>query len=469
MTAPLRKLLVVLITVLTLAVASAAAASAAHHSRHRRPVSKAKCTKRVKHGRRAERNKVRCTRGRTVACVHKAKSRRHRARIARCKAKSTRKPAAPSPAGVTPSSVLTGGLTLPAAAPDAGAPWPSGYQIGLYGQLRARTGADLENTVSRMVASGVQFTREDFSWTVLEPQPNVYRWQSTDAFMLVAASHGLHVMATPGGSPSWIQSSWNVGPTSTSAVPAYAEFVRQLVARYGSQGSFWTEHPTVPKVPIEMYDLWNEPYTPQFWSPGPNPALYAQMFKAAVAAARPADPSAKFLLEANPGSFASGSPPFLAAMFAAVPDLGAYADAVSVHPYASSGWSPSYCTRYSPSRGLSQDWHATQYETCRVTDIRQILNANHATKTRIWMTEVGYSTTTSSSSGVTESRQASYVHALFSLLRGPWKSLVSGVQWYQYEDVGTAPAYGDHFGLLRADGSPKPAWAAFVSEAQRGF
>src|SRR5581483_1137707 len=46
--------------------------------------------------------------------------------------------------------------------------WPAGYQIGLYAKLRGRTGSDLTSTVGRLVTAGVQFTREDFSWSVLE-------------------------------------------------------------------------------------------------------------------------------------------------------------------------------------------------------------------------------------------------------------------------------------------------------------
>ena len=58
------------------------------------------------------------------------------------------------------------------------------------------------------------------------------------------------------------------------------------------------------------------------------------MFRAVVKAARPADPRARFLLEADT-LLATGHPgkPFLAAMLRAVPNLDAYAYAVSVHPY----------------------------------------------------------------------------------------------------------------------------------------
>jgi hypothetical protein len=342
---------------------------------------------------------------------------------------------------------------------------PPGYHIGLYANLRGLTGTKLQQTAVALHDAGVQFTREIFSWTQLEPQPGVFRWQSADAFMAQAAAAGLHVMATPAGVPTWISANYSLGVSGGAQIAEYAEFVRQVAARYGSNGTFWLTNPQLPKVPVQMYDIWNEPYTPSFWAPSPDPATYAQMFKAAVIAGRTADPQAMFLLEANPGSFAPSSPPFLSAMFQAVPDLGQYADAVSIHPYASSGWSPSYCTRYTPSRGANQDWRATQYETCRVQDVRNILDASNATATAIWITEVGYNTSAGNKNAVSDATQASYVHQFFALLRGPWKGLVSGIQWYQYQATNPVNDYG----LVAMNGTPKPAWAAFASEAKQGF
>jgi hypothetical protein len=372
----------------------------------------------------------------------------------------------PTSTGKTsPTSTEKTNPTSTATTTTSAAAWPTGYHIGLYADLRGLTGSDLQQTALTLHEAGVQFTREIFSWTQLEPQPGVFRWTSSDAFMAAAAANDLHVMATPAGIPSWISQNSSLGVSGPAQIAEYAEFVRQVVARYGSNGAFWSENPQLPRIPVEMYDIWNEPYTPGFWGPSPDPATYAEMFKAAVIAGRSADPNAKFLLEANPGSFAPGSPAFLSAMFQAVPDLSQYADAVSVHPYASNGWSPSYCTPYAVSRGVNQDWYPTQYETCRIQDIRNILDANNATATKIWITEVGYSTSAGQQNAISDATQASYVQQLFDLLRGPWNGLVSGVQWYQYQATSAASDYG----LVNLNGTPKPAWSAFVSEVKQGF
>ena len=341
--------------------------------------------------------------------------------------------------------------------------------IGLYGRLMGRSGANLVETVTRLRSIGVQFSREDFAWETLEPQSGQPDWSASDALMKASALQGLQIIPVIWGSPKWIASTWNTGPSSPADVAAYANFVREVVARYGSQGTFWTQNPSIPRDPITYYDLWNEPYFPGFWSNGPNPAVYAQLFKQAVIAARPADPNAKFLLEANTSSYTSGAPAFLSAMFSAVPDLGSYAYGLSVHPYASNGWGPNYCSRYTPNRGVETDWRSTLYQVCRVEDERRILDAYGASNVTLWITEIGWTTTPGASNSVSEAEQATDVRELFAMLRGRWNGLVAGVQWYDYQDAApSGSATPDGYGLLRANGTPKPSWNAFVEELARG-
>jgi polysaccharide biosynthesis protein PslG len=391
------------------------------------------------------------------------------------------------PSTTTPSSTSTitatavgtqpSAPTDPSPAPKATGQSPSGGPtpvspplVGVYARLRIRTGADLVETITRLRSSGVQFSREDFTWETLEPEPGQPNWRTTDALMGASASQGLQIIPVILGSPSWVASAWNIGPTSPAGMAAYANFVRAVAARYGSRGTFWAQNPTIPRDPINYYDLWNEPYYPGDWANGPNPAGYAQMFKQAVIAAMPVDPNAKFLLEANTSSYTNGAPAFLSAMFNAVPDLGSYAYGLSVHPYANNGWGPNYCTRYTPSRGVAQDWLSTLYQVCRIEDERRILDAHGASNVTLWITEIGWTTTPGARNAVSETEQADDVHTLFAMLRGQWRGMVAGIQWYDYQD---APPSGqetpDGYGLLRANGTAKPSWNAFTEELARGF
>ena len=155
-------------------------------------------------------------------------------------------------------------------------------------------------------------------------------------------------------------------------------------------------------------------------------------------------------------------------MFAAVPDLAQYLDAVSHHPYPDSA-APSTCTPYSPSRGIAEDYKATLYQFCRIRDVRAILDAYGAARTRIWATEIGFTTAPSATRTVTETQQAQYVHDVFRLLRA-W-DVVDGVLWYHYKDSASGDPTDREawFGLIRRDGTPKPAWAAFGEEARAGL
>lgn len=345
--------------------------------------------------------------------------------------------------------------------------------IGVKARLSERSDAELETVVTDLRANGVRLVREDISWATLEPAHNVFDWSSMDRWMAVAARHGLRIMALPGDAPRWATPSWNIAPASGQSLAEFAEFVRALLQRYGTNGAFWRAHPELPAMPIRQWDIWNEPYVSRFWQDDfPDPEGYARMFKAVVETARPADPTARFLLEADTRVIETGWPwkPFLARMFDAVPNLGNYADAVSIHPYQGGGESPHSCSRFAPSRGVARDWRATVLQFCRIADIRRILDANGARRTNMWITEVGWSTAPAAESGVTEARQADYVHDVFEMLRGRYAGLVSGVIWYEYQSGEENPALeDDYFGLVRPDGTPKPAWTALAHEAVRGL
>ncbi len=49
-------------------------------------------------------------------------------------------------------------------------------------------------------------------------------------------------------------------------------------------------------LPVQLYEIWNEPDNPEFWAPHPDAAAYAQLYAAARAAILAADPSARVLV-----------------------------------------------------------------------------------------------------------------------------------------------------------------------------
>lgn len=82
----------------------------------------------------------------------------------------------------------------------------------------------------------------------------------------------------------------------------------------------------------------------------------------------------------------------------------------------------------------------------------------------MWLTEFGYSTAGDRS--VTEAQQADYLVQAVRLLQG--YSYAQALFLYQLQDWGPRDGDREHyFGLSRADGTPKPAWAA-VAELAAG-
>ncbi len=73
----------------------------------------------------------------------------------------------------------------------------------------------------------------------------------------------------------------------------YAAFLTALIARYGPDGTFWTENPQIPKRPQRVWQVWNEPNLDRYWSsPKPFAKPFVALLKAAHQAIKAADPGA---------------------------------------------------------------------------------------------------------------------------------------------------------------------------------
>ena len=340
--------------------------------------------------------------------------------------------------------------------------------VGVEGGLRWRNGDDLVSTVARLREAGATHTRESIAWYRVEPTRGEFRWGAIDPWVREAARQGLRIVALLDGPPEWATGTTDrwVAPVEGPALAAYAGYARRLVERYGTDGSFWAENPDVPKLPIVDWNVWNEPYMSFFWRNGgghawPDPAGYARMFKTVVAEARKAgDPNARFMAEVELSTGDADNQAFLSAMFDAVPDLAAYMDVAGAHPYVhTQGPAPDEC-RPGPER---------RYSFCRLKSIRRILDRRGASDAELWITEFGYSTCPACGKWrVSEATQARYLRQAFRLARS-W-DIVDGFLWWVYRTGEGDPARAeDWMGLVRADGSPKPAWEAFAEEAEQGL
>jgi hypothetical protein len=212
--------------------------------------------------------------------------------------------------------------------------WPDPY-VGLPQQLDV------------MVASGVESVRVVFDWAAVQPHrrwnavPPAERSQfvdvggvptnfnSLDTLVGLAAQRGMTVLPVVQNAPGWDGQSYRGGiVTLPRSAGPYAAFVGTLVRRYGRAGSFWSAHPQLPRVPIEMWQIWNEPNIPAFWPPQPYYSRYLALLRAADTAIKSADRSAKVVL--------AGLPNYSWIELARIyrfPGARKLFDLVAVHPY----------------------------------------------------------------------------------------------------------------------------------------
>jgi len=206
---------------------------------------------------------------------------------------------------------------------------------------------DLGKQLGVMVGGGVESVRGVFDWANAQPYrswtgvPASQRSQfvdvggiptdftSTDQLVGLAASRGLTVLPVILNAPIWDGQSYPGGTVRIPRTPGpYAAFAKALVQRYGARGSFWTHDPYGAKVPIEMWQIWNEPNILAFWPKPPYYARYLALLRAAHAAIKAADPTAKVVLAGLPNYSW-----FELARIYGFRGARKLFDAVAVHPY----------------------------------------------------------------------------------------------------------------------------------------
>lgn len=298
--------------------------------------------------------------------------------------------------------------------------------------------------LARLGDGGVGTLRINFAWGSVQSGPNApYDWRHYDPVVRGAAENGIRVLATVYSTPSWAASTAEIPPLG-SDLSGFEEFARAAVKRYGSDGTFWEDHPDVPKLPITDWQLWNEPNSPLFWKPTPNAAQYLTLLRAFNLAVKGADPAARILLG---GLFPTPTggitmDRFLEDLY----DGGARRlfDAVAVHPYS-----------LTPRKALD-----------RVKQARDVMRRFGDADKPIWITEVGWASRgTPSGLVVGLSGQADYLRQTFELAAAERDRLgIARVVWYSLNDT-PGPLWVGHCGLFRLDGSPKPAWEAFAQVA----
>jgi hypothetical protein len=295
--------------------------------------------------------------------------------------------------------------------------------------------------------SGARWSRNFVSWAEAEPAPGQYNTRLLDALARSVAtlrSHGIKPTFTVVLAPAW--ASGSADPSAPPADPAaYARFMAYLAGYPGLKNT------------VAAYELWNEEDAPLWWTGAPDPAAYTRLLQAAYPAIKAVDPNAAVLVGGLTGSdyayveqlYASGAQGFF--------------DGVAVHSDVACGLvSPDSYYRDATGR-------ISQYSFTGYREVHQTMLAHGDGDKGIYMTELGWSTSTRScdqgvsmgkkDGGVSEAAQAAYLAQAYACLAAdPYVKMAA---WFNTTDTAAADTPNSRFGLLRGSGAQKPSAKAF--------
>jgi hypothetical protein len=195
---------------------------------------------------------------------------------------------------------------------------------------------DVGPALKSLHSIGASVARTDSFWATAEPQPPVngkhtYSWAYDDRVAGVLARAGLRWQPIVDYATWWAGDGAS-GTAEPGLAPAhigdYALYAQQFARHFGVGGTFWKNNPSLPQLPVKVFEIWNEPDIPIFWEPAPNLTEYAEMYLFTRAAIHAVDPTAKVIIGGL--VYASISLP---ALYAAEPSLRGNTDGVAIHPY----------------------------------------------------------------------------------------------------------------------------------------
>lgn len=342
------------------------------------------------------------------------------------------------------------------AAVAAPAATPSSF-FGVVAQ-RALTDQDLE----RMSAAEVGTLRFEIFWAGVDRTAAAgdLDWSAPDAIVERAARNGIQPLPFLYSTPEWVAALDGrscggncaaFAPKGKAALAAWSDFLSAAAQRYGPSGSFWTENPDVPKLPIRVWQLWNEQNSPSFYKPKPKVRAYAKLLDAGHDAIASVDRGAEIILGGMFGTPRQGRKPaidawkYLGALYD-VKGAKRNFEGIAPHPYA-----PKLKT-------VKLQIELMRKETRRAGD-RGV---------DLWITEIGWG-----SAGPPNplnrgpAGQASRLTQAFKYFEKKRNKLnIRNVDWYSWRDNPDAQAglcvWCPFSGLVTQDLGEKPSLAAFT-------
>jgi hypothetical protein len=307
-----------------------------------------------------------------------------------------------------------------------------------------------EGELNQVAAAGAGTVRTQIDWKFIERRPGVRSFYGTDVLFGGAAKAGITILPDLFLVPRWMSRDRTRIPVFTASQrDEWRTLLTDYALRYGTNGTFWTEHPEVPKRPVTTWEIWNEPNLGYFVGGKPSVRRYVRLLKISGEALRAGDPAAQVQIG---GLFPYKTlhntiplVPYLKALYR-VPGAADAFDILGIHPYA-----------VRPAQVL---------QIVKVT--RKIMSRHGDGAKPISASAFGWFT---GGLGIrftqlrtTLRQQAAKLTKTYSLLGSNAASLgIANAIWFTYTDNARhgPDVFLDRAGLLRVNGRPKPSWRAF--------
>jgi hypothetical protein len=302
------------------------------------------------------------------------------------------------------------------------------------GALLSQPASASAAALSALRAAGASEVRQDLSWRTVEPTDGVFDWTATDAIATTLARQGLRWYALLSYSAPWAATTPGDQMSHPADVHQFAAYAAAAAARYGTGGSFWTEHPELPALPAQHFEIWNEENAARFWrEQATAPEDYADLYVTSRTAIRAVDPQAKVVVG---GLVGPSSLNFIGRFYSHRSDLARSVDAVAFHPYDTSAGG----------------------QLSSIADVRARLD-EFDPGVPIELTEAGFSTL-----DMTDAQRAVQLTKLVSGIAGrPKLHVASLLPYAAITNEGDLAAWEQWFGIFNLDGTPKASGAAYLS------
>jgi hypothetical protein len=304
--------------------------------------------------------------------------------------------------------------------------------------------------------AGATWDRALFLWQLIQPT-GTSDW-ALDSYLDQARlkptlAAGLPVVGVVQGTPAWAAGDWHDG---ASGVPTGLEY--PVDDPRNTFGQFMLRLAKTYKGRITTWIIWNEPdFLPgesgTWWTWSGNPADFYRLLKTSYRAIKQVDPTATVVFPATTyfADAVHGRELFLGRVLREInndreaPANGYFFDAVGVNLYCSLD------------------------AVYRVYGVYASILAQFQLQKPLWLTETNCpvyndATTPQSSSGrITTDEQAAYLIEAVALARAAGYARIG---WYSMVDHDVSSNIYDRWGLLRSDGSTRPAFRAFQVASQ---